>query len=64
MNAAQYLGETVRVYYNYADEPAVIGKLVAIVPEPVLVIDDEDGVRHHVASSLRIEVLHTEWRPA
>lgn len=58
------LGETVRVYYTGDEHPIATGKLIAIIPEPVLVIEDEDGARHYHPSSLRREVQHSEWLPA
>lgn len=58
------VGKTVRVYYNGDDSPAVEGTLVAVCPEPVLIIDDAEGVRHYFAASLRREVQHVEWLPA
>lgn len=58
------LGKTIRVFYNGVDHPAVEGTLVAVCPEPVLVVDDAQGERHYFAASLRREVQHVEWLPA
>src|SRR6185437_14203516 len=67
MRPEDSLGKTIRVYYNgfgRDDDLAVEGMLIAVVPTPVIVVDDAQGERHYLSSTLRREVQHVEWLPA
>lgn len=61
---SQHLGEQVRIWDGPKQYVRAQGKLIAVIPEPVLVVEDAEGKRYHESPSLAMDVQHTEWRRA
>lgn len=59
---SELLGETVRIWDGPRLSVRAEGKLIAVIPEPVLVVEDVNGVRHYESPNLPIEVQETNWR--
>lgn len=59
--ACRLLGERIRVWDGQHHDIRAQGKLIAVVNGPVLVVEDDDGVRYYEASTLPIEAAI--WTP-
>lgn len=61
MRHEHLLGETVRVLDGPGVTVRAEGKLIAIIPEPVLVIEDDEGNRHYESPNLPIFKRQVVW---
>lgn len=62
MRSDQLLGERVRVWDGQHASVRCEGTLIGIVPNPVLVIKDDDGVLHYESNGLPFDYEYRVWR--
>jgi hypothetical protein len=58
------VGKRVRVWDMQRGRVFVEGKVIGIIPAPVIIVEDDDGARHYHSTELPIETQRVEWDQA
>lgn len=62
MRSDELLGERIRIWDGRHSSIRCEGRLIGIIPAPILVIEDDEGQRHYEPNSLPFDYEVREWR--